>query len=171
VKLWMAVAGALFFLLLAPAAVLAKNTGAGIYGIIDQITFEPNANAPDVVRISGIFVVPVSPSSGNYQLPQRGYLYLRIRPGMEQAIRNDWNELKRLAGTGQVIGFGEYWVPNPKDPSGNPHRSLEVTVHRQSDSAEPDAYPLPNRKGIIKHAEKNDIHFDKFAAELRQAAH
>ena len=60
---------------------------------------------------------------------------------------------KSIAGTGQVVGFARYWVPNPGDPSGNPHHSLEVTVHADHDVASPDAYPLPNLKGIVKHGQ------------------
>jgi hypothetical protein len=58
-------------------------------------------------------------SSGSYRSPKRGHLYLRIVPGMEQATRRDWSELKTLAGSGKAVGFGQYWVPNPNDPRGN----------------------------------------------------
>ena len=160
---------ALLLFSLAPTSVFAKNVTIGIYGVIDQVTLEPDGVSPTLVRISGVFVVPVPVSSGDYRPPRRGYLYFQIRPGMEQATRKDWNELKSIAGTGQVIGFGQYWVPNPDDPSGNPHHSLEITVHADSDAAPPDIYPLPNLKGIVKHGDRGDPDFDKIAAQIQEA--
>src|SRR5580693_4212635 len=87
---------AVLLLSLAPAALFAKNVSVGIYAVIDQVTFEPDGASPNLVRISGVFVVPIPLSSGDYRTPQRGYLYFRIRPGMEQASRKDWNQLKVL---------------------------------------------------------------------------
>jgi hypothetical protein len=168
------VAASAFFLLLPPNSVIAKNVSIGIYAIVDQMTFEPDDGSPNSVRISGIFVVPVRMSSGNYHRPQRGYLYFRIAPGTEQATRRDWRELKTLAGSGKVIGFGQYWVPNPDDPQGNPHHSLEVTVHAAGDLATPDFYPLPQSRGVteVKAGEKDhDPDSDKISAQLQDAAH
>jgi hypothetical protein len=159
---------AVLLLSLAPAAVFAKNVSIGIYAVIDQVTFEPDGASPNLVRISGVFVVPIPMSSGDYRTPQRGYLYFRIRPAMEQASRRDWNQLKSIAGTGQVVGFAQYWVPNPGDPSG--YHSLEVTVHADHDAASPDAYPSPNLKGIVKHRRRGDPDFDKIRAQLQKAS-
>jgi hypothetical protein len=159
---------AVCLLSLAPATVLAKNVSVGIYAVVDQVTFEPDSASPSFVRISGVFVVPVPMSSGSYGTPQRGYLYFQIRPGMEQA-RADWDELTSIAGTGQVVGFAQYWVPNPDDPYGNPHHCLEVTVHTANDAASPDPYPQPNLKGVVKHGDKDDPNFDKIAAQLQKA--
>jgi hypothetical protein len=111
------VAASILLLLLPRRSVIAKNASIGIYAIVDHVTFEPDSGMPNSVRISGIFVVP-----GSYverqlpQSPERGYLYFRIGPGAEQAAQRDWSELKDLAGSGKVVGFGQYWVPNPDDP-------------------------------------------------------
>ena len=159
-------------------SVLAKGTTVGIYAIVGQVKFEPNESSPNCVRISGVFVVPVRMSSGRYQKPQRGYLYLKIVPGAEQVTRNDWNELKAIAGSGSVVAFGDYWVPNPDDPHGNPHHSLEVTVHAEGESgATPDVYPIP-RPGGVKKAEAighnadcdhGDPDAEKIADQLQEA--
>jgi hypothetical protein len=162
---------AALLLALTPTAASAKNATVAIYAVVDQVTFEPDGVSPNVVRISGVFVVPIAPSSGLYHPPLRGYLYFRIRPGMEDAVRKDWNELKGIAGTGQVVGFGQYWVANPPDPQGNPHRSLKVAVHADHDSAPTEAYPVPHRKGIVKHGDQDDPNFDKIAAQLQKASH
>src|ERR1700757_492708 len=91
------VAASILLLLLPPKPAIAKNASIGIYAIIDHVSFEPDSGIPDSVRISGIFVVPVPMSSGNYRTPQRGYLYFRIARGAEQATQRDWNQLKNLA--------------------------------------------------------------------------
>lgn len=149
----------------------AKNGTIGIYAVIEEVTFAPDGPSPKFIRISGVFVVPVPMSSGSYRTPQRGYLYFRVPSGMEQTTRKDWNELKRAAGTRQVIGFAQYWVPNPGDPNGNPHRSLEVTVHTENETASPDLYPLPNPKGIITHGDNDDPDFHKIAEQLQNTLH
>ena len=140
------------------------------------MTFEPDGSSPNFVRISGVFVVPVRLSSGSYRSPQRGYLYSRIAPGTEQAARRDWSELKAVAGSGKVVAFGQYWVPNPDDPQGNPHHSLEVRVHAEGDSATPDVYPIPQPGGVTKadamvHDADHDPDVDKIAAQLQEASH
>jgi hypothetical protein len=161
-------------LLLPTKPVIAKNASIGIYAIVNQVRFEPDAGPPNSLRISGIFVVPVPMSSGNYRNPQKGYLYFRIAPGTEQATRRDWSELKTLAGSGKVVEFGQYWVPNPDDPQGNPHHSLEVTVHGEGDLATLDVYPLPRLEGVteVKMSDKDhDPQSDNIATQLREAAH
>ena len=164
-----------FALLFSSNLTTAKNLSTGIYAIVDQVTFEPEGDAPHVIRISGVFVVPVSLSSGDYRSPRRGYLYLKSASGTEHETRRDWNELKTFAGSGKVVGFGQYWVPNPNDPQGNPHHSYEVTVHAEGDTpAPPDFYPIPKPEGVIevKGRDKNhDRSSDKIAAELRRASH
>jgi hypothetical protein len=152
-------------------SLIAKNGTIGIYAVIDQVTFEPDGPSPNFIRISGVFVVPVPMSSGMYRSPQRGFLYFRIPSGMEQTARKDWNELRSIAGTGQVVGFAQYWVPNPGDPNGNPHRSLEITVHTDKDAASPDIYPFPNPKGIVKHGDEHDPNLGKITAQLEKASH
>jgi hypothetical protein len=159
-----------FLLSLSSTSVTAKNATIGIYAVIDAVTFEPDGSSPNFIRISGVFVVPVPISSGQYRSPQRGYLYFRIPPGMEQATRKDWNELKTLAGTGRAVGFGQYWVPIPNDPQGNGYQSLEVRVHADGEAASPEVYPLPHAKGIVKAGDKEDFQFDKIVAQLQKAS-
>jgi hypothetical protein len=172
------VAAAAFLLLLPSNSLIAKNVSTGVYAIVDHVTFEPEGDSPNFVRISGVFVVPVSLSSGSYRSPRRGYLYFRITPGTQAATRRDWSELKSFAGSGKVVGFGQYWVPNPNDPQGNPHHSLEVRVHAEDGGVEsaapPDFYPIPQRGGVmeVKGWDKDyDPDADKIAAQLREASH
>jgi hypothetical protein len=168
------IAASALALLFPTASVIAKNASIGIYAIIDRVTFEPAAGPPNSVRVSGVFVVPVPMSSGNYRSPQKGYLYFRIAPGAEQETRRDWRELKTLAGSGKVVEFGQYWVPDPDDPQGNPHHSLEVTVHAEGELATPEVYAFPRLEGVTEvgiGGTGDDAHSDQIAAQLRETTH
>jgi len=133
-----------------PAAVIfllvqvspAKNGNVGIYGIVDKVVFEPDENAPERIQIWGLFVVPVPISSGLYRAPRRGIVYFSLPADRKKTAIKEWAELKRLAGSGQILGFTEYWVPNPNDPQGSPHTSLVVYVHGDVPLGLPDPYPL-----------------------------
>ena len=172
---FLVVAASAFLLLLSSNLTTAKNVSVGIYAIVEQVAFEPDAASPNFVRITGVFVVPVSLSSGSYRSARRGYLHFRITPGTEQVTRRDWDELKSFAGSGKVIAFGQYWVPNPDDPQGNPHHSLAVRVQTESNrSAAPDFYPIPRPGGVteVKGWDKSyDPDSDKIVAQLRDVSH
>jgi hypothetical protein len=130
---------------------LMASTSVGVFAIVDEVALEPTDSAPERIRIVGVFVVPVPMSSGLHQPPARGYLYFSMNPAMAEAIRKDWADLKAAAGTGQVVGFGQYWVQTPHttySTSGTMNRSLEVHVHNEGESASPEPYPVP--KGIVK---------------------
>jgi hypothetical protein len=71
-----------------------------------------------------------------------GVLYFSIPSDRKEMAGKEWVELKRLAGSGQILGFTEYWLANPSDPQGNPHTSLVVHVHKNGPLGLPDAYPL-----------------------------
>jgi hypothetical protein len=162
---------------LTPRGVIAKNAYIGIYAIVDQVTFEPNERSPQFIRISGVFVVPTQFSSGDYHYPKKGYLYFRVPPEKEEAIRKDWEQLKGFAGTGEVVAFGEYWVPNPSDPQGNPHHSLQVTIHTSDDLSSPDDYPLYRDPVGVRRASEMTCDADhdpkcyKIMTQLRAAWH
>jgi hypothetical protein len=163
---------AVLILSLIPTAAIAKSGTIGIYAVIDQVTFEPESQSANFVKISGVFVVPVPMSSGAYTTAKRGYLYFRVPPGMEEVARKDWTGIRLAAGTGRVIGFCQYWVPNPADPpypghgGGNPHLALEVRIHALGETTTPEVYPLPHPMGIVKAGDKNDPDFEKIAAEI-----
>jgi len=160
---------AILLLSLTPAAIIAKEgSNIGIYAVVDQVTFDKDGPTPNLVRISGVFVVPVPMSSGLYKTPQRGYLYFRIPPAAEESARKDWNKLRADAGTGHVVGFAYYWVSNPSDPGGNPHHSLEVRVRTEGDAAPPEIYPLTHPNGIVKAGDRDFD--DQIASQLQKAS-
>jgi hypothetical protein len=150
------------------STVAAKNATMGIYAVIDEVRFESEGSSPNLIRISGVFIVPKPLSSGEYvETPQRGFLYFRIPAGMEKATLREWADLKPFAGTGRPVGFAEYWVANPNDPHGNPHRSLEVDVHNDGEPASPEV--CPRFEGIIKTGGEHDPNYNRLAALLRKA--
>jgi hypothetical protein len=160
---------AMVLLSLVSTAAIAKECTIGIYGVVDQVTFTPDSSSPKLVRISGVSVVPVPVSTGLYKAPQRGYLYFRIPRGREVEALNDWNELKSIVGTGQVVGFTNYWMRNPDGRGANSFRSLEVPVHSDGETVTPRAYPHSHSKGIVKAGGQDDPAFDKIAAQLEEA--
>lgn len=89
---------------------------------------------------------------------------------MDNATLEEWNTPKAVAGTGRVVGFADYWVPNPKDPMGNPHTSLKVRVHSFNDGVSPAVYPLSKPGGVVGRGDKTDPDFSKIAEELRTAS-
>jgi hypothetical protein len=133
------------------AAPLASGP-IGVYALIDKVAFEPNDTAPDRVQVWGVFVIadrqqgtPVFPAT-------RGYLYFQLpgegvwREGLSRSevTRREWNDLKAVAGTGQVVGFGSSWVGNGIGASADPYR---VRPAFESPAA-PNLYVL--NTGVVK---------------------
>lgn len=112
----------LFALVLAPAA-NASGT-LGLYAVIERVEFEPNADAPERVRVHGAFAFFDSTSlrsgepvpralAGGARVTSpaaRGYLYFRLPPGEEatRALR-EWRDLAAVAGTREGVAFGDYF--------------------------------------------------------------
>ena len=86
------------------AANTAQASGpVGGYVIVDKVVLTP-AEDPTTIQIWGSFVLATSEKT--YGKPERGYLYYKAAPGTEALCRKEWADLKRSAGTAQVIGFG-----------------------------------------------------------------
>lgn len=95
---------------------LALMTGAaqasdpvGIYARVDRVVLEPGPDLPERIQVWGTFVVAVPRDPKAYGPPEGGYLYFTLRPGKEDVCRKEWADLKRVAGTRQVIGFASRW--------------------------------------------------------------
>jgi hypothetical protein len=125
------------------AATLDASTVVGIFAIVDRVEFEPDNVAPQRIRISGVFVVPVPVSSGLHKPPLRGTLCFTLPPGMVEAVLRDWFSLEASAGTGRVVGFGEYWVVTARNGWSTMNTSLSVDF----ESCQP--YPVPNGYGVV----------------------
>jgi hypothetical protein len=126
------------------AAVLVAVAGTGIarasgpitvYALVDKVTLEPNAEKPERIRISGVFIT--AESQNQYAAPQRGYLYFTLPNPNADLAKREWADLRSMAGTRQVVGFGSVW-------SG---AKLHIWKSEQdAKTAEP--YPMGN--GVVK---------------------
>jgi hypothetical protein len=80
--------------------VLNASDFTGIYARIDRVVIEN-----DTAQIWGVFAA-AKPNDRNDYLPLvRGYLYFKPGPNPEMT-RNEWNDLKQVAGKGEVVAFG-----------------------------------------------------------------
>ena len=106
-----------------------------VYALVDKVTFEPNADKPERVRVSGVFIT-AEERSDVYSAPQRGYLYFALPPQNRDLALREWADLKSVAGTRQVVGLGSSWA-------------AKVKVRKMEEEAKsPDDHPMGN--GLVK---------------------
>ena len=79
----------------------------GIYALVEKVVLEPNAENPERIQVWGAFALAEGHQTFGdyYHPPVRGYLYFRIPEGKKEQGRQEWSDLKSVAGTGQCIGF------------------------------------------------------------------
>lgn len=118
----------------------AFSDWVGVYAIIDKVIVEPASGTPERIQLWGDFATATQTNRITYEPPQRGYLYFTVKAGKEDLTRKEWADLKALAGSGQVVGFGV--------------RSQPVGRVRKSDEkpAAPDAYPIGS--GLVKMSDR-----------------
>jgi hypothetical protein len=123
------------FISLASAAGVYSDRTA-IYARVDKVILEPSATAPERIQVWGAFALAGSEDRSSYGPAQRGYLYFSCKAGKEEICRREWADLKSIAGTGQVVGFGGRFQPRP-------------SIRKSKDKpGSPDEYPL--NYGIVK---------------------
>ena len=107
----------------------------GVYALVDKVVFEPNETNPERVQVWGAFAVAEG-YGYTYKKAERGYLYYKLSTEKQNACRNEWSDLKSVAGTGQIVAFGS--------------RYGEKGTLRQKDAKpeNPDVYPVA--MGLIK---------------------
>src|SRR5690348_2745074 len=71
----------------------------GAYALIDKVVLEPNADAPTRIQVWGAFTFATEGSGDTYAAPVRGYLYYHAVKGKEDTCRNEWKDMKKIAGT------------------------------------------------------------------------
>lgn len=142
----------LFSLLSAGATRGLASDPVGIYALVDQVVFEPNETHPERIQIRGAFAIAEG-YGYTYKNAERGYLYYKLNPDKPKACRNEWADLKSVAGTGQIVAFGS--------------RYGEKGTLRKKDAKpeNPDAYPVA--MGLTKVKEEKDYEPLKQLAKLR----
>ncbi len=110
------------------AASAATSGNLGVFAIVDRVQFEPNEQAPERIRVHGAFAFvnyqdfrfgglgrggTVAQPLGVTNAAQ-GFLYFKLPAASAPqvnitAIKREWADLKSVAGTGQAVGFGEWF--------------------------------------------------------------
>ena len=106
-----------------------------VYALVDRVVFEPNESAPTQIQIWGTFALAASRFSSTYSDPQKGYLYYKIDSTNPQATRTVWADLKKVAGTAEVVGFGGSYFSN--EDAGRVRKASEKLK-------DPDPFPFGN---------------------------
>lgn len=116
-----------FGLLLLLGSTAFASDPIGIYAVVDKVSFEPSDTAPERIQIFGRFAL--AEGRREYAPVKKGYLYCKIGENPE-AVRKEWNDLKSVAGSGQIVAFGS--------------RSKALPKVREAGAklADPDPYPI-----------------------------
>ena len=116
----------------------------GVYCILEKVVLEP-AERPDTAQLWGACAV-ANTNDWYFQPAARGYFYYAIAAGPAsnaQTVRNEWADLKSVAGTGEAVAFGRRYLP--------------VGRFRKAEEkpAAPDPYPL--HIGVVKMGTRNAV--------------
>ncbi|HKT80015.1 MAG TPA: hypothetical protein VJP86_07325 [Vicinamibacterales bacterium] len=142
----------------------------GIYGIVERVVFEPDDRTPERVQVWGAFsyVAGANGTGLDATAARRGYLYFSLPPGATTAeaalVKNEWSDLRSVAGTGQAVGFGTWHYAgafNSLDPARSPDTRGSIFARGTQTSqpdlrvrprTEPAARPTPyqTNAGIVK---------------------
>lgn len=138
----------------------------GIYCVIKKVVMEPDECAPTRVQIWGAFSFSDLETLG-YSPVAAGYLYYSVPRDTTAAIAQnnkmiaaEWMDLKAVAGTGEVVGFG-----GRRGPFGRLRAASEKPDN-------PDAYP-PLNMGVVRLSQHQWARAEWYAdlsAALKRAA-
>ena len=101
--------------LLQPATVPLPASGpVVIFGIVEKVVFEPSEASPEHLQVWGAFALVEGTNQTARPISNvtRGYLYFRLPVGVGareiDAVKREWEDLKRVAGAGQAVRFGRW---------------------------------------------------------------
>lgn len=131
-----------------------------VYALLDRVVLEPNDNAPTRVQLWGTFSVAKERYSNTYRAPEKGYLYykLELESSMEQPTRSVWADLKKVAGTGEVVGFGGGYAS--REDLGRVRLASEKVK-------DPDVFPIGNPVTRLGNAQADIVAKIKAASQAR----
>jgi hypothetical protein len=97
--------------ILVATAHLTASGPLGVYGIVEKVVVEPSEAAPERIQVWGAFAYVEGPGGQGLSVSpaKRGYMYFRMDPAKTDIIKKEWADLKAIAGTGQAIGFGQWF--------------------------------------------------------------
>ena len=104
--------------LLAAASVVAIHASGpvAVYARVDKVAIEPNPDAAHgTIQIWGVFSVAKAKNANDFLPASRGYLYYALpsMAGYRQVALQEWNDLKAVAGTNQIVAFGSQYYGTP----------------------------------------------------------
>jgi hypothetical protein len=122
------------------AATLGAGAGlaadpAGVYGYVNKVILEPNAENPRRVQVWGTFSVAAPAPADAYQVPENGFLYLEF-PADSAAARKECSDLENVIGKLGVVAFAGRGVPPRVRTSDQP-------------PAHPDPYTFGNGVALV----------------------
>jgi len=135
--------GKLLLVCAAAAALAHASDFTGVYARVDKVVLEPNGDSPERIQVWGVFSLADPGHPNEYSTPARGYLYLKVdrNPQAAEAARNEWNDLKQVAGTREIVAFGV--------------RGNRIQIRKADAKPEnPDAYPI--NMGVHKPGNRTD---------------
>jgi hypothetical protein len=110
-----------------------------VYVVVDKVTLEPSAGAPERIKIAGSFVRVDGARSYKYGKPVEGYVYLSLGEGRQAETRAEWERWQKAAGTGKVVAVGS---------CGEAGSLLTVTIRKPDErTTKPDAVYTPGHLG------------------------
>jgi hypothetical protein len=121
-------------LVAALALPLVPSDPMGVYCLVDKVVFEP-AEAPERAQVWGVCAV-ANQNDWYFQTPATGYFYYALPTTRADTVRAEWQDLKSVAGTKEVVGFGRRYQPLGR---------LRAASEKP---ASPDVYPL--HLGVLK---------------------
>ncbi len=119
---------ALLLLALTAFSVRASDPN-GIYAYVDKVVLLPNDTAPESIQIFGGFALAKG-KGDEYTSAEAGYVFYKLDPAKTELCRTEWADLKKLAGTGQMVSFG------------GRYKTLGTVRKADSKAENPDTYPL-----------------------------
>jgi MYXO-CTERM domain-containing protein len=119
---------------LAPS-VASASYPAGVWGLVEKVTPEPDDKNPNRVRIDGLFMVAgVKPDFAGYpgySVPVYGYMYYQCEDAQLATCQMEWAELATVASSDdRCRGWGDSSLP------------ANGSVRTAEPQAQPDSYPI-----------------------------
>ena len=137
----------------------------GMYCLVSNVVLSPNEQAPMTAQIWGA----CAPSTGGvmedgkfvpgwYETPRKGYLYYSLPKGLETVAQREWADFKRVAGTGDVVGFGSR------------RQNLGRIRLAGEQPRDPDVYPIHNGVTKMKADYVNNSAYNGLILALKKAS-
>jgi hypothetical protein len=97
----------------AAVAALHASNPVAVYARVDRVVLAPSAGAAQTIQVFGVFSLAIPTNQNDYQPPARGYLYFKLE-GDERLALREWADLKEIAGTRQIVAFGNRYQLKPR---------------------------------------------------------